>query len=307
MLEKLDEIDWGSLTHAYGDASDVPGLIRALASQDEKEHENALWQLYGNIFHQGTRYEAAASTVPFIYELLQEPSVIKKHELIKFLVSLAFGYEESYLPWGPRVDIWRKQYEEKSLPKNESLFTPLYDDYTLLKWEIDVYDEVLKGIPILIGLLDNEDEIIVYFSTYALAWFRENAKESAHKVRNLLDRDMEPYLLANTLIALGLLDFYNNDNSDLPRFEEIIKGEKNMLVREAAAIARTTVSPADIPDFVIDFLFESIIYETYLKMAQLARSLIKNKTPKEIRKLIQKMKTKVFLTTHREIRRAYHK
>ena len=31
MLKKLDSIDWGSLTHAYGSAEDVPCLLRAIA------------------------------------------------------------------------------------------------------------------------------------------------------------------------------------------------------------------------------------------------------------------------------------
>ena len=32
MLERLHNIDWSSLTHAYGAATDVPGLLRALAA-----------------------------------------------------------------------------------------------------------------------------------------------------------------------------------------------------------------------------------------------------------------------------------
>lgn len=30
LLDGLDEVDWGSLHHAYGPATDVPGLLRAL-------------------------------------------------------------------------------------------------------------------------------------------------------------------------------------------------------------------------------------------------------------------------------------
>jgi len=32
MFEGLEEVDWKSLKHAYGAATDVPGLIRSLAS-----------------------------------------------------------------------------------------------------------------------------------------------------------------------------------------------------------------------------------------------------------------------------------
>lgn len=36
MLEGLDAIDWTSLEHAYGDASDVPDLLRDLAEGQER-------------------------------------------------------------------------------------------------------------------------------------------------------------------------------------------------------------------------------------------------------------------------------
>jgi hypothetical protein len=39
MLEGLEDIDWGSLGHAYGTATDVPDLLRALASPLPKERE----------------------------------------------------------------------------------------------------------------------------------------------------------------------------------------------------------------------------------------------------------------------------
>ncbi len=65
MLEGLEGIDWGSLHHAYGAASDVPGLLRALASPRRKKRSRAIYDLYGNIWHQGTVYEATAYAVPW--------------------------------------------------------------------------------------------------------------------------------------------------------------------------------------------------------------------------------------------------
>jgi hypothetical protein len=64
VLEGLDDVDWTSLTHAYGPADDVPRCIRALASRRKKKREKPLWELFGNIWHQGTVYEATAAAVP---------------------------------------------------------------------------------------------------------------------------------------------------------------------------------------------------------------------------------------------------
>lgn len=62
-LAGLSSVDWASLRHAYGSAADVPDRLRALAAAGGREQ--ALGALYGNVFHQGSRYEATAPAVPF--------------------------------------------------------------------------------------------------------------------------------------------------------------------------------------------------------------------------------------------------
>jgi hypothetical protein len=66
VLDGLAEIPWGDLSHAYGSAEDVPGLLRAIASGDAEAAGNAVHELFGNIWHQGTVYEAAEYAVPFL-------------------------------------------------------------------------------------------------------------------------------------------------------------------------------------------------------------------------------------------------
>ncbi len=95
MLQGLDAIDWGSLNHAYGAASDVPDLLRALASPLAEDRSNALSELYGNIYHQGTVYEATSYAVPFLIEMLREPTVPDKAEILGLLQSISQG--TSYL------------------------------------------------------------------------------------------------------------------------------------------------------------------------------------------------------------------
>jgi hypothetical protein len=65
-LAGLDDVDWAGLRHAYGPAGDTPGLLRALVSESPAKREHAVHELYGNIFHQGSRYEATAHAVPFL-------------------------------------------------------------------------------------------------------------------------------------------------------------------------------------------------------------------------------------------------
>jgi hypothetical protein len=60
MLEGLERVDWARLQHAYGPATDVPGLLRALTVVDRDTREQTLHELFGNIYHQGTVYSAWA-------------------------------------------------------------------------------------------------------------------------------------------------------------------------------------------------------------------------------------------------------
>ncbi len=57
-------IDWSTVTHAYGSAADVPELLEALTGDDAEARHAALHELNGNIWHQGTVYEATAHAVP---------------------------------------------------------------------------------------------------------------------------------------------------------------------------------------------------------------------------------------------------
>ena len=91
MLEGLDDIDWSSLTHAYGSASDVPGLLKAWASGQPEAAKEAQGALFGNIYHQGTVYEATAPAVPFLIDLLVRPEICERVGLVALLASIAEG------------------------------------------------------------------------------------------------------------------------------------------------------------------------------------------------------------------------
>jgi hypothetical protein len=66
VLGGLAGVPWRDLSHAYGSAEDVPGLLRAIASGDAVAAGNAVRELFGKICHQGTVYEATEYAVPFL-------------------------------------------------------------------------------------------------------------------------------------------------------------------------------------------------------------------------------------------------
>ncbi|MDH2381357.1 hypothetical protein [Bradyrhizobium sp. CER78] len=71
----LDDPRWSELRHAYGDAADVPGLLRALASftGPKANHQDEPWfSLWSSLCHQGDAYTASYVAVPHIVQIASE-------------------------------------------------------------------------------------------------------------------------------------------------------------------------------------------------------------------------------------------
>ena len=71
----LDDPLWSRLQHAYGDASDIPQLLRALASSPgpASGHEIEPWHsLWSRLCHQGDAYTASYAAVPHIVLIASE-------------------------------------------------------------------------------------------------------------------------------------------------------------------------------------------------------------------------------------------
>jgi HEAT repeats len=91
-------VDWAAVSHAYGPATDMPGLLAALRSPHAKSRATARGGLYNNLRHQGTLYPAAAVTAPFLLELAADPQLPERHKVVALLAHLAVGYDEEWLP-----------------------------------------------------------------------------------------------------------------------------------------------------------------------------------------------------------------
>jgi hypothetical protein len=91
IFNAIDEINWSRLQHAYGEASDVPGLLRGLVSVDKAVRMEALYGLCGTIWHQGTVYEASPYAVPFLLEMLKSSEVPEKAGIAMLVAELANG------------------------------------------------------------------------------------------------------------------------------------------------------------------------------------------------------------------------
>jgi len=109
VLDSLNSVPWDSLRHAYGAASDVPAQLRALLSRDSEVRGEALGELFSNIYHQGTVYEATAYAVPFLLEILRAPE-LEDRELVRSLfaaIAAGVGYLEVHAIKESDAASWR--------------------------------------------------------------------------------------------------------------------------------------------------------------------------------------------------------
>jgi hypothetical protein len=254
MLEGLNDVEWDKLEHAYGSASDVPDFIRSLLSDDPDVRGQALWSLYGNIFHQGTRYEATPYAIPFIFELIRSPNTPEKVDLVKFTVDLALGYPEAYLPKGPNVDDWIQDAAElKDHPEY------IEDDWMRhIDTFIKCYKAVLKDVPTYYDCIRDTEEDLRLMAIFAVAWFRESSKESSEVIRQVLENESNENVIASALLSLSMLDAYIEDQTDLPKFKDYFSGDFDMLIKIAAAISLINVLQYDVDEEVIEFLIEKL-------------------------------------------------
>jgi HEAT repeat protein len=87
----LDTVDWSAVHDAYGPATSVPALIRALTSCEPTHRAYAIEALFQYLWHQGTVYAATAAAVPILFDLLESASTPDRSAVAVLLAAIADG------------------------------------------------------------------------------------------------------------------------------------------------------------------------------------------------------------------------
>ncbi len=88
MINDLQSIDWSSMNHAYGPAGDVPLWLRAMTSPDAEAREKAFDDFYGAAHHQGDVYPCTTASLPFLFEMADDPTAPDRASIVELLVSI---------------------------------------------------------------------------------------------------------------------------------------------------------------------------------------------------------------------------
>ena len=189
MLEEIDNVDWSSLHHAYGTAEDVPGLIRALISPSKSERDGALYELFGNIWHQGTVYEATAFAVPFLIDLLNSPSTPDRSAVAMLIASIAggHGYLEVHARPGWGEPLWRKIFAKEGA----TLKSKIEREVAVTA---SVRHEAKKALPALIPFLSDTESEVRLTVAEALGAFPEFRDTHLPLLQDALKREIDEYV-----------------------------------------------------------------------------------------------------------------
>jgi hypothetical protein len=237
VLEKLDRIPWHELTHAYGPADDVPDLLRALAlPSDPSEEEGPLWQLFGNIWHQGTVYEATSHAVPFLIGLVADPATPDRTGILNLLASIADG--TSY------VDVHRRFLKGDHEQRRQQE----------LEWVAAAHDAVSDGLSVYLKLLGERGEIRLA-SAYVLAKLHDRGDIVEPLLLELLESTADPTNRTGYLLLLGVL------GRDTPKVAAALEPYFKSAVRThrlaaAASAALVKMNPMSTP--AVDAVLEAV-------------------------------------------------
>jgi hypothetical protein len=221
VLTGLRDVPWEQLTHAYGPATDVPALLEQLAEPDDAAREAALGHLYGNVFHQGTRYQASRFVVPFLIDIACRPGP-RRADIVSMISHLAVGYPDEWLSQGFDLDAVRAEQEQ-------------YDE-DAAEWQsdaVEVYQAVCAQEIQLIELLRDDYEDVQVQTAYALALLPEIAPATVGPLSELVEGQNEARPVASAALALSLL--HQRAPFAVGKVIERLRGHESWIVQFAAA------------------------------------------------------------------------
>lgn len=238
--KQLAAIDWSRVSHAYGPADDVPDLLRAVADGTRGERKKAFHTLYGNIFHQGTRYPASAKAATCLIELLRRNKQPDLVEILVLLNHLAVGYQESFLETG--FDFTDREVK-KAWGRNAFGRS---------------YVAVREGSDVYLDLLEHDDAQVRGAAAFLLAFLRETAATTVPRLQTRIATESNAIAQGSMLIAIGMLSMVAKEDVDLAIFHKPIsnsaKSRHKRLLRSSAAIGLSYCEPREVDDNVMAVL-----------------------------------------------------
>lgn len=209
MFTGIDDVDWASMGHAYTDsATDVPDLLRDLASDDPARREIALDGMYGAVHHQGDVYDSTVACIPFLFELVTTEAVADRGAVVHLLCSVA----------GER---------EPDPEEIGGLFEDEEEDAAFVRPFLDAWASVRERADVFLGLLADPDAEVRAAAAAALAHVHPDPARAFGALRERLTVERDPEAAGALVHAVGRLGVDHRD---------VLGAEAGAVLREVVAV-----------------------------------------------------------------------
>lgn len=210
MFTGIDDVDWASMGHAYTDsATDVPDLLRDLASDDPARREIALDGMYGAVHHQGDVYDSTVACIPFLFELVTTESVADRDAVVHLLCSIA----------GER---------EPDPEEIGGLFEDEEEDAAFVRPFLDAWASVRGRADVFLGLLADPDAEVRAAAAAALAHVHPDPARVLGVLRERLTVERDPEAVGALVHAIGRVGADHRD---------ALGAEAGAVLQEVVAVA----------------------------------------------------------------------
>lgn len=231
-LVGLDEINWAQITDAHGTAEDLPKHLKQLQSSDPEEYISAGDNLFSDICSHGTRYEASAKTVPFLYALISTSKTMAREALLNLLVYLAVGQPSLYVPTGIDLEKWKDRIDEiqtaeyahaktqevaqwvlqatceterRARRNSANITSSVQSQIQEELYGYETYCAVEIRVSELIKCLGDSSVNLRIAAAYALAFFPRQADITTGSILGLLAEDSESPVRGTAALAVAIL------------------------------------------------------------------------------------------------------
>ena len=257
--EKLKQVPWKSLHHAYGATQDTPIWLFALLSDQDEQREQALNNLWDSICHQGSVYEASCAAVPFFIEILTEVPDQRKPAILALLEGLAHvnwyvNKDQRFLEMNRSRHSKQKGYQWRSWGE----FLVSGNKYHDPQWMHQAHQLVGAGINTYLALLQSSEKDVVSATLDLLAGFREQNTLLVPVLAPLAFEETETTVQIAALHCLGaLLDQQASHWNDYQRLAQA--PDTLPEVRFAAAYTLAWHHPSGASRATVEILLASVL------------------------------------------------
>jgi hypothetical protein len=191
--------------------------------------QSPLWHLCGNIWHQGSVYEATAYAVPFLVQLAADPLVPDRLGILQLLALIATG--RSYR------DVHGNLLNETDFAERKALE---------LRWVEEAHDAVARGVTSFLAMTREETDVRLA-AAHVLALLSKHREVARVRLRSMVDAETGSLQRAGLLLLLGLAA--DRSEATFSVLTSVLSGH-DLVQRRAAALAFAYLKLDPLPDFV---------------------------------------------------------